>query len=221
MFARAGASGERIFEILDAESAVTEKPDAEAAARRARPRHASRTSPSATTRSARCCATSTSTRRRARSSRCSARRARGKTTVVNLLPRFYDVTGGAITIDGIDIRDVTLASLRANIGIVQQDVFLFSATIRDNISYGAVERDRRGDHRGGEDRPHPRLHHDAAGRLRHLGRRARHHALRRPEAAHLDRAHAAARPADPHPRRLDVERRHADRVPDPAGALGA
>jgi ATP-binding cassette subfamily B protein len=62
----------------------------------------------------------------------------GKTTVVNLMPRFYDVTGGRITIDGIDIRDATIASLRRLIGTVQQDVFLFSATIRDNISYGAV-----------------------------------------------------------------------------------
>jgi ABC-type multidrug transport system fused ATPase/permease subunit len=62
----------------------------------------------------------------------------GKTTVVQLMPRFYDVTGGRITIDGHDIRDVTVASLRAAIGIVQQDVFLFSATIRDNIAYGAV-----------------------------------------------------------------------------------
>jgi ABC-type multidrug transport system fused ATPase/permease subunit len=63
----------------------------------------------------------------------------GKTTVVNLMPRFYDVTGGRVTIDGTDIRDVTLASLRRCFGIVQQDIFLFSATIRDNISYGAVE----------------------------------------------------------------------------------
>jgi ABC-type multidrug transport system fused ATPase/permease subunit len=61
----------------------------------------------------------------------------GKTTVVNLMPRFYDVTGGAITIDGVDIRDATLASLRRTFGIVQQDVFLFSATIRENIAYGA------------------------------------------------------------------------------------
>ena len=60
----------------------------------------------------------------------------GKSTVVNLIPRFYDVTGGKITIDGTDIRDVTLDSLRSNIGIVQQDVFLFVGTIRDNISYG-------------------------------------------------------------------------------------
>ena len=62
----------------------------------------------------------------------------GKSTIVNLLPRFYDVTSGRITVDGIDIRDVTIASLRRAIGIVQQDIFLFSATIRDNIAYGAL-----------------------------------------------------------------------------------
>jgi len=62
----------------------------------------------------------------------------GKTTLVNLIPRFYDVTAGSITIDNIDIRDVTLASLRRQIGIVQQDAFLFTGTIRDNISYGAI-----------------------------------------------------------------------------------
>ena len=60
----------------------------------------------------------------------------GKSTVVNLIPRFYDVTGGSITIDGTDIRTVTMESLRRNIGIVQQDVFLFIGTIRDNIAYG-------------------------------------------------------------------------------------
>ncbi len=60
----------------------------------------------------------------------------GKTTVVNLLPRFYDVTDGQITIDGKDIREFTLQSLRHNVGIVHQDVYLFSANIRDNIGYG-------------------------------------------------------------------------------------
>lgn len=63
----------------------------------------------------------------------------GKTTICSLLPRFYDVTGGRITIDGQDIRDMTLQSLRRNIGIVQQDVFLFSGTIRENIAYGDLK----------------------------------------------------------------------------------
>jgi ATP-binding cassette subfamily B protein len=61
----------------------------------------------------------------------------GKSTIVSLIPRFYDVTAGQITIDGQDIRHVTLHSLRRYVGIVQQDVYLFSATIRDNIAYGA------------------------------------------------------------------------------------
>lgn len=60
----------------------------------------------------------------------------GKSTVVSLLPRFYDVTSGAILIDGVDIRDMTLKSLRANIGVVFQDNFLFSGTIRENIMLG-------------------------------------------------------------------------------------
>jgi ATP-binding cassette subfamily B protein len=60
----------------------------------------------------------------------------GKSTLVNLIPRFYDVTGGAVTIDGIDVRDVTLPSLREQIGIVLQDTFLFSETIAYNIRYG-------------------------------------------------------------------------------------
>lgn len=63
----------------------------------------------------------------------------GKTTICSLLPRFYEVTEGAISIDGIDIRDMTLKSLRSNIGIVSQDVFLFAGTIRDNIAYGRLE----------------------------------------------------------------------------------
>jgi ATP-binding cassette subfamily B protein len=63
----------------------------------------------------------------------------GKSTIISLMPRFYDVTAGRITIDGQDIRQVTLHSLRRNIGIVQQDVYLFSATIRDNIAYGVTQ----------------------------------------------------------------------------------
>ncbi len=60
----------------------------------------------------------------------------GKTTTCSLLPRFYDVDGGAVLVDGIDVRDVTVESLWAAIGIVQQDVYLFGGTVRDNIAYG-------------------------------------------------------------------------------------
>lgn len=63
----------------------------------------------------------------------------GKTTLCGLIPRFYDVDGGAITIDGIDIRKMTLHTLRRQIGIVQQDVFLFSGTLAENIAYGRLE----------------------------------------------------------------------------------
>lgn len=137
LFARAQSTGQRIYDILDAESAVQEKPNA---------------------------IELTNVRGHVRFDNVSfsydaispvlrgididaqpgqmiallGPTGSGKSTVVNLMPRFYDVTGGSISIDGIDIRDVTLASLRRNIGIVQQDVFLFSATVRDNIAYGAT-----------------------------------------------------------------------------------
>jgi ATP-binding cassette subfamily B protein len=62
----------------------------------------------------------------------------GKTTICSLLPRFYEADAGRITIDGIDIRQMTLASLRGQIGIVQQDVFLFAGTLRENIAYGRL-----------------------------------------------------------------------------------
>ena len=62
----------------------------------------------------------------------------GKTTMVNLIPRFYDVTGGAVLIDGMDIRHVTLASLRAQIGMVTQQTILFNDTVRNNIAYGDI-----------------------------------------------------------------------------------
>ncbi|MCX7852958.1 MAG: ABC transporter ATP-binding protein/permease, partial [Caldilineales bacterium] len=60
----------------------------------------------------------------------------GKTTLINLIPRFYDVSAGAVTIDGIDVRDVTLSSLRSQIGMVLQDTFLFGDTVMNNIRYG-------------------------------------------------------------------------------------
>ena len=82
----------------------------------------------------------------------------GKTTLVNLMPRFYDVTGGAILIDGRDVRDVTLASLRSQIGIVTQETVLFDDTIAANIAYGRPTATRGGDRSGGARRARPRVH---------------------------------------------------------------
>jgi ATP-binding cassette subfamily B protein len=65
----------------------------------------------------------------------------GKTTLTSLVPRFYDVTAGRVTIDGADVRDVTLASLRGAVGVISQDPFLFSATVRENITFGAPDLD--------------------------------------------------------------------------------
>ncbi len=63
----------------------------------------------------------------------------GKSTIINLISRFYDITAGRITIDGIDIREVTLESLRTQVSIVLQDTFIFSGTIRDNIRFGRLD----------------------------------------------------------------------------------
>lgn len=63
----------------------------------------------------------------------------GKTTICSLLPRFYDINSGSLTIDGIEIKQMTLKSLRSQIGIVQQDVYLFDGTIRENIAYGNLD----------------------------------------------------------------------------------
>jgi ATP-binding cassette subfamily B protein len=131
---RAQSSGERIFELLDAESAVTDRPGAVALrpgpgdVRFDRVDFGYGVSPvlrdvSLHARPGEVIALLGPT-------------GSGKSTVVNLLPRFYDVSAGAITIDGQDVREITLASLRAAVGIVQQDVFLFADTIRRNIAYG-------------------------------------------------------------------------------------
>ena len=78
----------------------------------------------------------------------SAPRARGKTTLCNLIPRFYETTAGTIRIDGKDIRTVTLKSLRDRIGFVQQDVYLFSGSVFENIQYGKPGRRQRRSHCG-------------------------------------------------------------------------
>ena len=142
-FARAIAAGERIFRVLDARSPVEERPGAVELGRTRGavsfdsvdfsygPAHNGATSPPEVLRSV--------------SLEVSAGQkiailgppGGGKSSLVSLVPRFYDVTGGRVAVDGVDVREVTLESLRRNVGIVFQDVFLFMASIRDNIAYGS------------------------------------------------------------------------------------
>jgi ABC-type multidrug transport system fused ATPase/permease subunit len=135
---RATASGERIFEVMDEPEEVTEKPGAlelPAGDGRVRFEHVSfeyapgrpvlkdvdlELEPG-------------------RNVALIGHTGSGKTTLVSLVPRFYDVTAGRVLVDGADVRDVKLASLRREIGIVAQDPFLFSATVRENIAFGAPE----------------------------------------------------------------------------------
>ena len=137
-YARAASAGQRLFEILDAKSPVQEEENARELRRpRGRVRFHNVTF------------SYDHTRRVLRGVNLDAQPGEvvallgppgsGKTSVVNLIPRFYDATGGWISIDGSDIRNVTLKSLRRNIGIVQQDVFLFTTSIRENIAYGNVD----------------------------------------------------------------------------------
>ena len=141
----------------------------------------------------------------------------GKTTLCALLPRFYDVDAGRITIDGIDIRDVTRTSLRRQIGIVEQDVFLFAGSIRDNVAYGssaprttrswrAVRRARLEELVGLACR---------RGWTRDVGERGAR-LSGRTAAADRDRAHLPEEPADPDPGRGDLGAGQRDRAEDPA-----
>ena len=137
-YARAASAGQRLFEILDAKSPVWEEQNARALER-----------PRGHVRFENVTFSYDHTKRVLRGIDLEAKPGEviallgapgsGKTSIVNLLPRFYDVTGGRVTIDGNDIRNVALKSLRQNIGIVQQDVFLFATSMRENIAYGNVE----------------------------------------------------------------------------------
>lgn len=135
LFSRAMASGRRIFEIIDQVSPVTEKPDAidiREVKGLVRFENVSFSYDSHGT-------ALKDFSLEAQPGQVIAlvgASGSGKSTVANLVPRFYDVTSGRITIDGIDLRDLSLASLRRHVGLVHQDTFLFSATIQDNISYG-------------------------------------------------------------------------------------
>ena len=100
---------------------------------------ASKTSALPTTKSCRCCTISTCTRGPARRSRSSAHTGAGKSTLVNLLTRFYEFDGGEILIDGQPLRDFSKSALRSAIGMVTQESFLFNGTIRDNLRLGKPE----------------------------------------------------------------------------------
>ncbi len=138
LFSRTISAGQRIMEILDTKSEVTEKPNAT---------ELGRVKGQVTFKNVNF---SYSTMGHALKNvsfdvkpgqlvALIGRSGSGKSTIANLLARFYDVTSGKILVDGADIRDVTLASLRKNVVAAQQDVFLFSASIKENIAYGAVD----------------------------------------------------------------------------------
>ena len=138
MFSRAASCGERIFEILDADSPVRQAPDArELSSVRGRVEFRN-----VAFRYEGAAPTLRGIDLQVEPGQVVAllgAAGSGKTTVVHLLPRFYDVTEGSIHIDGIDVRDLTLDSLRREVGIVQQEVFLFGDTVRNNIAYATPD----------------------------------------------------------------------------------
>ena len=137
-FSRAMSSGQRLFNVLDTVSPVSERPDARDMGRPEGHVRFNKVGFSYQDRSPALLEVNLDAKPGQVTAILGAPGS-GKTTVVNLLPRFYDVTDGEITIDDADIRDFTLQSLRHNVGIVHQDVYLFSASIRDNIGYGVKD----------------------------------------------------------------------------------
>ena len=134
-FSRAISSGRRIFDVLDSRSPVEEKPAARPMGRATGRVEFEDASFAYDARSPALKGVNI-TAEPGQITAILGAPGSGKSTIVNLLPRFYDVTAGRVAIDGVDIREFTLESLRRNVGIVQQDIFLFDATIRDNIAYG-------------------------------------------------------------------------------------
>jgi ATP-binding cassette subfamily B protein len=135
MASQAAAAGQRVYAILDTESAVQDKPSAQELQRPKGHVRFDRVSFSYDGKAPVLSDVSIDARPGETIALLGATGS-GKSTIINLIPRFYDVTAGSVTIDGRDVRDVTLKSLRANIGMVLQETFLFSASIKDNIAYG-------------------------------------------------------------------------------------
>ena len=141
----------------------------------------------------------------------------GKSTIAHVIPRFYDVSEGRVTIDGYDVRDVTLSSLRQNVGIAMQDVFVFAASIKDNIAYGMDDVEMEEVVTAAKV---AQLHDFIQGLpdgYDSWGRRARYYTLRRSAPTPRHRQDDPPRSSGPHSRRLHFERRHGDRVQAPAG----
>ena len=145
----------------------------------------------------------------------------GKSTLLSLVPRLYDVTGGAVLIDGTDVRDATLGSLRANIAVVSQDVVLFDDTVRANIAFGRP---------GASDEAIVEAAKAAAAHefiarlprgLRGAGRPRRQPPVRRRAPAHRARPRLSQGRADPAPRRGDERARFGIRAPRPGGDRAA
>ena len=142
-FSRASSAGQRIYDVLDAESPVTEKADA-APLPRVQGRVAFEDVAVSYDEAGSAVRGIDFEVRPGQIVALLGGPGSGKSTIAHVIPRFYDVSQGRITIDGHDIRDVTLSSLRENVGIVMQDVFVFASTMKENIAYGLddVDMDR-------------------------------------------------------------------------------
>ena len=128
----------------------------------------------------------------------------GKTTLVSLIPRFYDATAGRVLIDGVDVRQYRVRSLREKIAIVLQDPVLFAGTIADNLRYGRLDATDEEIEAGGARRARARVHLAAAEGLRHGDRRGRRRPVGRRAPAAERRARDPEERADPDPRRADL-----------------
>ena len=199
---------ERIQKILDADNVIPERPGARdrgplarrhpVRARRVRLRRRRR----------RCCATSASPSRPGQHVGVVGPTGSGKSTIVSLIPRFYDPTGGRISIDGVELSDYTARrAARAD----RLRPAGHGAVPRHHARQHRLRparRDRRGDRRRREARQRRRVHRQDAARLRLDDRRARRHAVGRPAAAHRHRPRGDPQRADPDPRRADGRARH-------------
>ena len=134
-FSRASSAGQRLYDVLDAESPVMEKPDAEPLPR-VRGRVAFENVSVSYDEAVSAVRSIDFEAQPGQIVALLGGPGSGKSTIAHVIPRFYDVAQGRITIDGHDIRDVTLSSLRENVGIVMQDVFVFASSMKDNIAYG-------------------------------------------------------------------------------------